>query len=483
MSGSVNDARHSSSQHVGCYGPGPGIADVASAFDDLRAIEAEITKCMSCGNCQAVCPVYKEEKVESLVARGRIQLVAGLLRGELAPSHELKERLDKCTLCQACAASCPTGVNTTKIFLAGRAALVRAQGLGRVKRIIFRGVMSHHGLYRLTIKAGGVFQGLVFSRVPGRKGGRFRLPVLFDQNRLLPRLTTRPFLERVPRIVRPDVRSTQARKVAYFVGCGINFMYPEMGEAVVKVLAANGVEVVIPKEQGCCGMPVIGSADVETARAMARHNLNLFEKLIEEDGVQQIITSCSSCGGAWVHHIPEILEGDPAGFGEKARRLAGLVRDISEYLVNETGIDASQLGEVRRKVTYHDPCHLNRSMGVREEPRALLRAIPGVELVEMKKPDRCCGNAGSFSLVHYDLSRRILERKVDDIAQTGAECVATGCPGCTMQITDGVYQAGLDKVDVVHPIQLLAEAYEARQAGSKARSTDQRQKVRGGLAV
>lgn len=449
--------------HVGCFG----------AFDDLRAIEAEITKCMSCGNCQAVCPVYKEEKVESLVARGRIQLVAGLLRGELSPTHALKERLDKCTLCQACAASCPTGVNTAKIFLAGRAALVRAQGLGRVKSIIFRGLMNHRGVYRLTVKAGGLFQGIVFARVPGRKGGRFRLPVLFDKNRLLPRLTTRPFLERVPRTVSPDVDRGEGsrqvhdkpRKVAYFVGCGINFMYPEMGEAVVKVLAANGVEVIVPKDQGCCGMPAIGSADVTTARAMARHNLDLFEELVDGEGIQQIITSCSSCGGAWVHHVPEILEGDPDGYGEKARRLAGLVRDISEYLVNETGIDASRLGEVRRQVTYHDPCHLNRSMGVREEPRALLRAIPGVELVEMNKPDRCCGNAGSFSLVHYDLSRRILERKVADIAQTGAECVATGCPGCTMQITDGVYQGGLDNVNVVHPIQLLAEAYDAREAG------------------
>lgn len=435
----------------------------ANPLDNLLAVQEDLVRCMKCGNCQAVCPVYGAEKAESLVARGRLQLVAAWLGGRLQPSARLAERLDECTLCLACAETCPTGVDTGRIFLAARAEMARRRGLHPVKRVIFRYFLNRPAVFRVAARAGAYLQGLALQRT-GPEGAHFRYPFFFDRQRLLPTFSRRPLLSRYPEVVPaepvPEAAGVHGR-VAYFVGCGTNYIYPDMGEAVVEVLQANGVEVVIPQAQACCGMPVLGSGDVETARQLARRNLDIFWPLLTEGRVDALITACSSCGGAWVREIPQLLEGDPQGYGQKARQVAEKVHDISEYLVNHVGIHG-HLGSVEAAVTYHDPCHLNRAMGVRREPREVLRAVPGLKLREMKRPERCCGNAGSFSLTHYSLSKKILSRKIEDIAGTGADWVATGCPGCRMQIADGLSQYNMP-VQVRHPVQFLAQAYRNAQ--------------------
>jgi glycolate oxidase iron-sulfur subunit len=233
----------------------------------------------------------------------------------------------------------------------------------------------------------------------------------------------------------------------------INYFYTDMGKAVVDVLAANDISVVIPSDQGCCGIPASVNGDIDSAKEMAKRNLKAFE----QSGVDALVVSCSSCGSAWKHSYSELLEGD-SKYQTLATKWKNKTYDIHEFLVKVVPFKKQGLGKVERKVTYHDPCHLNRGQGINKEPREILKSIPGVELIEMKEPGRCCGMAGSFSLVHPDLSVKISDKKIADIAGTKTDTVATGCPACRLQLNSGIVNAGLDR-NVVHPIQILAESY------------------------
>ncbi|WP_220184217.1 (Fe-S)-binding protein [Thermoactinomyces mirandus] len=242
-----------------------------------------------------------------------------------------------------------------------------------------------------------------------------------------------------------------------------NYIYTDMGRVLVEVLKANDVEVMIPKEQHYCGTPVYVNGDVETATAMAKSNLDIFDKT----GADAIVLDCGTCTDSWKHDYKELLEFDDTGYKEKAEKWAARTYQISEFLVNVTGFGKDNLGTVSKKVTYHDPCHVARSLEITKEPRAVLKSIPGIELIEMKNPGSCCGMAGSFSLIFPELSEKILKRKVKDIAATKVDLVATSCPACRMQLSDGVENAGMGN-DVVHVIQLLAEAYRSKQNGQQA---------------
>jgi glycolate oxidase iron-sulfur subunit len=241
--------------------------------------------------------------------------------------------------------------------------------------------------------------------------------------------------------------------VAYFLGCVQGVMMAEGSKATVDVLAENGCDIVIPANVKCCGMPMVGYGFKDEARDMARHNIDLLLGL----NVDAIITDCATCGSS-LKEYPHWLAGDP-DYAGRAEAFAAKVRDISEFLV-EIGIRPPK-GKVEATVTYHDPCHLCRAQGIREQPREMLRAA-GVELVEMEGADTCCGSAGTQLITHYHTSIGVLESKMDGVSATGAGIVASGCPGCQMQLGLGVKRRGLD-AEVLHPSQLLARAYRDGQ--------------------
>ncbi len=423
-----------------------------AVFHSLEAVREEINKCMKCGNCQSVCPIYKETRKEVGVARGKVKLVEALLDGDTEMTDGLVDRLLLCTTCMACSQVCPCGVKFERIILGARAEAVRKKGLHPVKKYAFL-ALKHHKLFDLGLKVGSRLQGIAFKRVSER-GGRARFPIGLDQKKIIPPLAATPLKDLLPEIVTVE---KPKMKVAYFVGCMTNYCYPDMGLDLLEVLRANDIEVVIPKEQHCCGTPVYVNGDVETAVAMAKSNLDIFDAT----GADAIVLNCGSCTGSWKHHYKELLDQDTAGYKEKAEKWATRTYDISEFLVK---IDFKQetLGTVPKRVTYHDPCHVARGQGITNQPRAVLQSIPGVELVEMSNPGRCCGMAGSFSLVFPQLSEQILDHKVKDIASTKAAVVATSCPACRMQLASGMENAGMDQ-DVVHVVQLLAEAYRKQK--------------------
>jgi glycolate oxidase iron-sulfur subunit len=426
---------------------------MATMYDSLDAIKAELAKCMKCGNCQEVCPIYLEERKEGAVARGKIKLVDAVLKGNLDYSEGLADKLGLCLTCKACVKHCPCGVQVDKIILGARSVLVNKRGLHPLKKVIF-GTLKRPGLFNFGIRTGSMFQGLAFKKHKTLNGAHPRFPFGLDMRRIIPPLATTPLRNILPEVIKVD---KPVKKVAFFTGCTMNFIYVDAGKAVVDVLKNNNVEVVIPKDQHCCGMPVLAHGDSDTAKQMAKSHVDIFSKL----DVDYIITACGSCGMTFGRHYLELLEDDPAYYA-KAKKIADKIIDISDFIVKVIGLDKSKLGRLDMKVTYHDPCHLNRGMGVKDSPRQILKAIPGLELVEMKNADRCCGSAGSFSLTHYDLSMAIHKPKIENIKNTKADAVVTGCGACIMQLGDGMNRFN-HNIPMYHTVEILAKSYAAKK--------------------
>jgi glycolate oxidase iron-sulfur subunit len=240
-------------------------------------------------------------------------------------------------------------------------------------------------------------------------------------------------------------------RVGYFTGCMTDFVFPEVGKKIISFLTRNGVEVVVPREQGCCGAPVfLGAGDFETGRRFADTNVKAFE------GFDYVISDCATCSSAMKDYIKFLA--DTPQREEAYARFGDKVKDITQFLVDVLKLPASAYRaapEVKgKKVTWHDPCHLSRHMGVKEQPRQILKSIPDIEYVEMPNADRCCGMAGTFSIYFYDLSKKIADKKVGSIDIVGADIVATDCPGCEIQLIDSTLRRG-NQVKVMHIMELL----------------------------
>lgn len=419
----------------------------------LQGVEEDIIKCMKCGNCQAVCPLYRETRSEPAVARGKVQLARAVLKGEVEYTERVARHFDLCLTCLACVANCPCGVRVDKIVLAARAAVAQKRGLPLVQRAAVAG-LSSRGLMEAGAKTATLAQKLLFRPVDGGMSPRF--PVGLELRRVVPPLAARPLKELLP-----DNLSLPApvKKVAFFAGCVTNYVYPGVGLALVEVLQRHGVEVVFPREQHCCGTPVLMMGDRKTAADMARSGIDIFDAA----GIDALVTVCGTCGEAFRHHYPDLLR-DEAGYGDRAAALARRTCDISEFLTSVVPLDKKHLGPVEAVLTYHEPCHLGRGLGVVRQPVELLKHIPGAEFNPLQQPARCCGGAGLFSLKYYGLSYDILKHKLQDIQSTGAGIVVTGCGSCRIQLSDGLAQANIP-ARVMHTVEMLAYSMRGRREG------------------
>lgn len=423
-------------------------------FDDIETLKKELIRCMKCGNCMSVCPIYNVEKKESSVARGKIALGEAILSDDIKIDDEtLINLIFNCLVCKSCMMACPSGVRFDRIILGLRAAIAKKKGIPFVKKALFR-LLKNPELFDKGMKAFAAMQGF-FLKLEGEKK---RTPKGFlkginprlDEQFILPELTRESFRDRVQETI--EAKFSQATAI-FFTGCSVNYLYPEVGDDLIYVLQRNNVTTITPKRQNCCGMPVIVHGDIETARELARKNLEAFEKT----NAQYIVTVCGSCGSALKHEYPIILEGTE--HEEKAKKWAERVYDISTFLLKVIKFEPPK-GKVTLKVTYHDSCHLKKSMKVFNEPRQLLKMIPGITLLEMKKPDACCGSGGSYHLTHADTALKIAKAKAEDIKATGADAVCTGCPACMMELFEGLHRIG-ENCNVTHTISLLANSYKA----------------------
>jgi glycolate oxidase iron-sulfur subunit len=271
-----------------------------------------------------------------------------------------------------------------------------------------------------------------------------------DLEAMLPRLPQRPLRRILPKVT--GSRGETKQRVGFFLGCAQSLLFADESAATVRVLSRNGCTVITPKEVECCGMPAHGYGRMDLVRKQAKRNISVFEK----SDVDVVVTDCATCGST-LKEYGDYLKDDPK-WAERAEEFSHKVRDVSEFL-GEIPLEKPK-GRIQKRVTYHDPCHLRRAQHVTEQPRDLLKMIAGLEFVELPESDWCCGSAGSQLITHYETSTQVLDRKMDNLESTQARVIASGCPGCQMQLNTGIQRRGLD-VRVVHPISLLDEAYEA----------------------
>ncbi len=411
--------------------------------DQLDFWQAETIKCVKCGTCRSVCPIFEQLDHETVVARGKISLINAMLEGKQDFSPRMKEVLGLCLVCKRCTANCPGGVKIDEIVTRARTAF-ETKTLSIGKRAAFRLVRSH-SFFNTLLRTGAKFQNLFFRRDKDKQGMYPRLPVGISRRRLLAPIASHSFIGQQPR------RINGKMKVAFYAGCMINHIYHDIGEAVVKVLKAGQVDVIIPKRQVCCGTPLSTSGDRSSAAELAARNI---EALTAVD-VDAVVVACASCGLSLKKEFVELCSEYKPELVEKAKTLSEKVYDFSEFYLKYL-TDLKLETPVNKKVTYHDPCHLVRGQGVSQEPREIVKSIPGVDFVEAKDADKCCGSGGSFSLIHYDLSTAINDEKIANLDQTGAEISITSCPACKMHINDGLARNNSGQ-QAKHVAELLAE--------------------------
>jgi glycolate oxidase iron-sulfur subunit len=425
--------------------------DLQVLVEGLQALNADIAKCMRCGFCQNHCPMYGETRWEFDVSRGKIALLSNMAEKMLSDADALANRLDRCLLCGSCEAICPSATPAVDIFLRARALLAGYKGLSPAKKLIFRTLLPNPGLFDLSMKAGAVFQGLALRRVQHSAQNTVNAPLLAPiiGNRHMHSLPDRP-VHATHRDLDTEP-APGAGKVAFFPGCVCDRLYTSVGEACLKVFRHHGLGVFFPSGLACCGMPSLASGDLRGFEKQVRQNL----KALGGACFDYLITPCGSCTEAistfWTRYGVFSQEEQ-----EKLREIAGKTLDINAFIVDVLKVSPAAPAPDARIVTYHDPCHLKKSLHISRQPRELIRANPGFELREMSESDRCCGCGGSFNLFHYDVSRGIGQKKRDNIVQTGADIVATGCPACMMQLDDTLSRNG-DPVQVRHSVELYAQ--------------------------
>jgi glycolate oxidase iron-sulfur subunit len=260
----------------------------------------------------------------------------------------------------------------------------------------------------------------------------------------------------------PEINPSKGKRryrVGYFLGCATDLFYPEIAKATVQVLTENGCEVVIPRNLSCCGMPQMANGAYETTVDLARLNIETYEHL----ELDYIVTDCGTCTATiGSHGYANLLSETP--WAEKAQTFSQKVVELTTFLTTKIDL-LPAASELALKVTYHDPCHLAKALKITAPPRNLLKSLPGVQFVEMANADRCCGGAGTFSLSNYDLSMKILDKKMASVKESGAKILATGCPTCTMQLNHGLNLHGIN-CKVMHPVELLATAYRGKSANA-----------------
>jgi glycolate oxidase iron-sulfur subunit len=407
---------------------GPDIPDL----DDLR-------KCVHCGICLPQCPTYRVLGEEMDSPRGRLYLMRAAAEGRVRLSATFARHMDLCLGCRACETACPSGVPFGSLLEATRAQL-RRHGPPPKRRLFEAFILA---VFPRPERMGAALHALRLYRSSGlqrvvRTSGLLRLfPRLAAMDALLARI---PRAEPLPLLI--PARGRARGRVGLLTGCVQRHFYPGVNRDTARLLSLAGWDVVVPRAQGCCGALELHAGLTDALRGRARRLMSAFP-----DDIDFVVTNAAGCGstmkayGRWV----------TGGAG-----LATRVRDVAEILV-----DAElPLGPLDLTVTYHDACHLAHGQRVRQEPRALLRRIPGLRLVELVESDLCCGSAGVYNLLEPATARALLDLKVRRIEESGARVVATGNPGCLLQIAQGCRARGLD-VALVHPVELLARAVDA----------------------
>ena len=385
-------------------------------------LKQDLSKCVRCGACKALCPTYLITRNETMGARGRIAMLGEVFGKRLSPTKILAEKIFSCMLCGACKNLCPTGIDIPEAIYEGRDSLKYSYNKGRLLRRALKFSISR---LDITMPILRIMQKLFYQ--PFRKNSGFSL---------MPEITSKPFHKSVQ--VYRNIK--KVGRIAIFAGCNVNYFYPDLGSALSRILFSKGYEVVVFKGEKCCGAPLRSAGLVKEASSLARQNIDHFSRVRAE----AVISVCPTC-------TMVIREQYPVLTGSTIPR----IMDVNEFFIKYN--IAAGLETEPQSVTYHDPCHLSYGLGIKEEPRQILKAIKGIALKEMPHSDECCGFAGLFSVQFTKISKTIGRNKMEHIRNTSAGTVVTSCPGCIMQL-EALKRETDAKINIKHVIEVIDEA-------------------------
>jgi glycolate oxidase iron-sulfur subunit len=433
--------------------PQSAIRNPQSAIPGSAIVDEEkLLDCIHCGICLSVCPTYDLLGTEADSPRGRIYLMRAVAEGRLELDEDVIGHIDSCLGCRACETACPGGVLYGELLTPFRDEIERRfERTGKEK-------LARKALLDLLTDPRKLAPAMLGAKIAGAIFGQKNSPAAMV-NRFLfgadapdmpaPQeagLTVKPLPELTP------AKGERRARVALLAGCVMQVLFQRINRATLKVLSENGCEVRVVQNAGCCGAFHMHNGYLDEARARAKTLIEAHEK----EPFDAFVINSAGCGST-VKEYPELFHGDPL-WEDPAKALAAKAKDVSEFLA-ELGL-VPPTREIRKRATYHDACHLAHGQKVRAQPRALLAAIPGLELVEFRDPDWCCGSAGIYNFLQPELARKLQAKKVDNILAARPEVVATGNPGCHAWIEAGLRARG-STVEVKHTIELLAEAYGA----------------------
>ena len=419
--------------------------------------ESDLYKCVHCGFCLQACPTYVETGLETESPRGRIALMKAVNEGRISIGPTVTDHWDLCIQCRACEAVCPSGVPYGRLIEATMAQVERQRKPSAIARaassLLLRGIVPHQGRLALVAKAMRMYRGLGIQAAV-RKSGALRLvsKSLAELEMTSPEVQSRAFKAKGQVI---HAIGERRARVALLSGCVMPLIHGPQMDAVTRVLARNGCEVVVAANQACCGAIHSHVGDIEMARELARRNVDAFLG----EPVDAVVVASAGCG-ARMKEYGHLLEGDGA-YSAKAASLGNMVKDVHEFLADLPLVPPE--GRLPYRVTYQDSCHLSHAQRITEAPRELLRAIPGLELVQMADSTKCCGAGGTYAITQREFSLKVLRSKMGNVRATGADILATANPGCVIQLQQGAAQFGPD-VQVRYVTDLLDEAYRVEGA-------------------
>jgi glycolate oxidase iron-sulfur subunit len=422
------------------------------AIPGLQPVYEDYARCVHCGLCLNHCPTYRLWHLEADSPRGRIQQMIHVDEGTAPVNATFVDHIDKCLDCRACETACPSGVEYGKLVEFARARIERDYKrpfLSRVARnLAYRRLLPHPWRIAFFARLLRLYQRAGLQTL-ARKSGLLRAFGLAEREMLLPRVDDNFFFRFLGKTFQPS--GQRRAKVAFFGGCVAQVTFSTLNEATIRVLTANGCEVVVPREQVCCGALASHAGAREAARELARRNLNAFAA----DEFDAILTNAAGCGST-LKEYSHLFSPDEPEY-QAAKEFESRVRDVTEFLAT-LGMVAP-LKPTPSRVTYQDSCHLLHGQKVREAPRNLIRAIPQVELVELPYSDICCGSAGVYNITQTEASLELLAEKMKYAASTQAKTIVTANPGCLLQMRAG---AELHKTgqQVLHVMELLDRALE-----------------------
>ena len=420
---------------------------------DIRSLDTVMSRCIHCGMCLPVCPTYNLTMREQSSPRGRIRLIRSLHEGTIGLTEEFVDEMNFCLDCQACQTACPAGVQYGELVEDARQQISEGKKesyrLRLVKFLLLRGILASKrrtkffGRLLRLYEAAGLRDAVERSAILSLFSQKFQA-----KHSMLPHASGVFFDDDSVEVFSPV--GSKRGTVAFLSGCIMNVSFAEVHRDAVDVLRLNGFEVVVPKQQVCCGSLHGHNGDNMVAKELAHRNLDVFGKF----PFDALVIDSAGCG-AFIKEYGKLLADDPA-YASQAEELSRKTKDITEFLVDAGMVTPAIPLNVR--ITYHEACHLVHSQKISRQPREIIQSIPGIEFVELPEATWCCGSAGIYNVTRFDDSMKFLERKMNNLASTNADIVVTGNPGCHLQLQYGIKKFGL-KMEVVHPVTLLRRTY------------------------